>query len=88
MIEAAIADSNAEIFELLDSIQKQLGRQMDWKEKALMATLEDELNGYQKKQQQKFGTGSEQPVSTKYSTHSHQFPRHVFGTTSRDTPFA
>ena len=52
MIEAAIADSNAEIFELLDSIQKQLGRQMDWKEKALMAALEDELNGYQKKQQQ------------------------------------
>lgn len=52
MIQSTVAASNAEIFELLDSIQEQLGQQLDYKQKSLMATLEDELDGYQQKQHQ------------------------------------
>jgi len=51
MIHNAVAQSNQEIYKMLDSIQQQLGARINTKEQSLMEAIERELAGYQNKHQ-------------------------------------
>lgn len=51
-IQQLVAQSNFKIYKQLDSIQKQLGDKIAWKEQTLMTALENELNSHKYQQQQ------------------------------------